>query len=353
MTQMNPGRADEIRKEIAAAQSAVNELASKTRLTTVRDEISGLETDIQNLETRIRKIRDRKYAFNKILETQAVDFRKQWLQKRPAAMMQLNKESNLLTTSLQPLERRAANLHAVPHPGAAAKRLQEEVTACESRVDAAEDSIKATYSDLKQEVDKVEAQLALIEKTLDLSETATFGFLPAESVIRAVKAVWTRDGKEDKEDPEGFLFLTDQRLLFEQREEIATKKVLFVTTERKKLQQLLFEIPVFSITSIKAEKQGVFKNEDWLKLEFAPGSFTTGAVLHIDGQSCDTWQGLLNQAKTKEFDSDRAIALDQAAVEKALSAPEKCPNCGGAITKPVLRGMDSITCDFCGLKIKL
>ena len=39
-----------------------------------------------------------------------------------------------------------------------------------------------------------------------------------------VKAVWTKDGKEDKSDPEGTLYLTDQRLLFEQKEEVATKK---------------------------------------------------------------------------------------------------------------------------------
>jgi uncharacterized Zn-finger protein len=41
------------------------------------------------------------------------------------------------------------------------------------------------------------------------------------------------------------------------------------------------------------------------------------------------------------------------AVEKAKSAPVQCPYCGGSITKPVLRGMDSITCDFCGKVIRL
>ncbi len=353
MTQMNTGRGDEIKNEIASARSAVNALSAKARLTSLRDEISGMDTGIQNLDVRIRRIRDRKYAFSKIFETQEADFRRQWVQKRPSVMVQLNRESTQLTNTLVPLERRAANLHTMPHPGGAAKRLKEEADAFESRVNAAESSIRAGYSDLKREVDKVESQLATIEKSLDFSDSASFGFLPGESLVQAVKAVWARNGKEQDDDPEGILFLTDQRLIFEQREEVATKKVLFVTTERKTIQQLQFEVPVFSVSSIKAEKQGVFKNQDWLKMDFEPGSFTNAASLHIDGQSCETWQALIMQAKTHQLDDDRAIALDQAAVEKARSAPEKCPNCGGAITKPVLRGMDSITCDFCGLKIKL
>ena len=170
----------------------------------------------------------------------------------------------------------------------------------------------------------------------------------------AVKAVWTRDNsKEDKDDPEGILFLTDQRLLFEQKEEIATKKVLFVTTERELVQKLIFEVPVISIESVKATKQGMFKNEDWIETVLATGSFSREAKLHLDGQDSNEWQKLITRVKSKEIDADRAIALDEKAVEKAKSAPSQCPTCGGLITKPVLRGQDTITCEFCGNVIRL
>jgi len=171
--------------------------------------------------------------------------------------------------------------------------------------------------------------------------------------VRAVKATWTRDEKKDKEDPEGILFLTDQRLIFEQREEIATKKVLFITTERKKVQELEFEVPVFSIASVKATRQGMLKNEDWLDLEFESGAFARSAKLHLDGQNCNEWQALINQAKSRELDGDRALAVDEAAVAKVNSAPVICPSCGGTLSRPVLRGMQTITCDFCGRVIKL
>jgi ribosomal protein S27E len=47
------------------------------------------------------------------------------------------------------------------------------------------------------------------------------------------------------------------------------------------------------------------------------------------------------------------VALDQASVDKIKAAPGKCPSCGGTITTVVLRGMDSITCEFCGAVIRL
>lgn len=200
---------------------------------------------------------------------------------------------------------------------------------------------------------KLPARFDLIEKALDNCESACFDFLPGEAIYMTTKAVWTRDNKEDKEDPEGILYLTDQRLLFEQRQEIAKKKVLFITTEREKVQQLQFETPVVVIENMKATKQGVFKNEDWLEFQLPSGSFEREVKIHLDGHDCNQLLQMINRVKSGDIQAERALAFDQEAVEKARSAPAKCPNCGGAITRPVLRGMDSIKCDYCGEIIRL
>lgn len=346
-TQLTP--AEQLKRDIASTRSELTQLVDKVKLTSVRDAYSTLESAIANLPLRVQKIRARKYAFNKILEAQAREFQKQWSTKRPLVLSQLTTESNSLQNQLRPLETRAAGLVNT----AAVKALQADITAFKSRVSSSERAVTELFDDLKNEVNKVQTQLNQVEKTLDLAESASFGFLPTESVVRGVKAVWTRDEKKDKEDPKGILFLTDQRLLFEQREEIATKKVLFMTTERKKVQELLFEVPVFSITSVQATKQGMMKNEDWLELEFESGAFARGAKLHLDGQNCNDWQKLITQAKARELDDDRAIEIDSEAADKVKSAPVICPYCGGSISKPVLRGMDTIKCDFCGNVIKL
>jgi len=148
------------------------------------------------------------------------------------------------------------------------------------------------------------------------------------------------------------LYLTDQRLFFEQKEEVATKKVLFIATEKRKVQKLLLEAPVAMVENVTISKQGLLKNEDHIELKLAVGAQVQVANFHI-WQSCEEWQALINRAKAKEFDKDRAVEIDQSAVEKIKTAPTQCPACGGAIDQVVLRGMDSITCKFCGNVIRL
>lgn len=350
-TELSPQ--EQIKRDISAAETEYRNLIDKAALKSVRDRYSSLETEINNLPTRVQKIRDRKYAFNKVLEEQARSFQRQWAVKRGSVISQVTQESTALQNQLRPLEMRVKALSLASTPAATVKSLRSDLSTFSSKVSAAESNVTNLFDDLASEVRVVNTQLSRIEKALDYCDTACFGFLPTESIVRAVKATWTRDEKKDKEDPEGILFLTDQRLIFEQREEIATKKVLFITTERKKVQELEFEVPVFSIASVKATKQGMLKNEDWLALEFESGAFARSAKLHLDGQNCNEWQAQINQAKSRELDGDRAFAVDEAAAAKVKSAPVICPSCGGTLSKPVLRGMETITCDFCGRVIKL
>lgn len=344
---------DQIKRDIESVRRDFTDLIKKVSFSAVRDEAAELETKIANLPMRIQKIRERKYAFNKALESAAVEFQKQWALKRGQVQSQISIQAASLQAQLRPLESRVAALSLGSTSATIVKTLMNEVDSFKTKAAAAEDALEEIFNSLKEEFNKTSRQVDFIEKALDHSESASFGFLPGESVFATVKAVWTRDNKEDKEDPEGILFLTDQRLVFEQRQEIAKKKVLFVTTEREKIQQLQFETPVVSIDNIKATKQGMFKNEDWLEFQLPSGSFAREVKLHLDGQDCNLWQQYINRVKSGDINSERAIAVDAAAVEKARSAPTKCPNCGGAITKPVLRGQDTIKCDFCGAIIRL
>lgn len=345
--------ADQIKRDIDTVRRDLTELIRKVNFTSLRDETSDLDTRIANFHMRIQKVRERKYAFCKVLESQALEYQKQWASKRGQIQNQITMQSNTLQAQLRPLESRVAALSIGSSSAVTVKAIMSEVNSFETRVSSAESSLRELFDSLKQEFGKSSRQVDLIEKALDQSEAASFGFLPGECIYMTTKAVWTRDGREDKQDPEGILFLTDQRLLFEQHEEIAKKKVLFVTTEREKVQKLLFETPVVVIENIKATKQGLFKNEDWLEFQLPSGSFARDVKLHLDGGECNQWQQMLNRIKSGDIESERALEVDVNAVEKARSAPARCPSCGGAITKPVLRGMNSITCDFCGTVIRL
>lgn len=330
----------------------IDNLREEASLKSVIDSFTEFQSNAANLPLRIQTLRQRKYAFNNLLEKKAAD-----LSVRCAAIQgdvegKIAMQANILQSSLRSIEMRFNALGALPALSSV-QILSNETDQFEDRCESTATSVSAFFDALKSEVDTLIHDIGELEFALDKSDAASFGFLPGEAVVKAVKAVWCKSGKEEKNDPEGILFLTDQRLIFEQNEEVATKKVLFVTTESQKVQQMLFEVPAVSIEEAKGFKQGLMKNQDMLSLKFAAGNFAATALLHIFYEDCTAWQSLITSVKTHEIDKNRAIAVDQAAIDKAKAAPTQCPQCGGLITKPVLRGMDTIKCEFCGKEIRL
>ena len=346
----------QIDSEIRALQNRVNELQESVQLTKAREAVEELQTNVNGMPQRITGLRTLGYVFEKDLEAQAQAFIQSWGLLYPNVQMQINSQSALLAGSLRPIEMQMPQLAALMgNPGVARgllTSLQSAVSQEESRVEAVEKTIAGMFDQFGSQVGAVVRHLEDIEYLLGQLAEASFQLLPTEAGIAAVKAVWCKSGKEQKGDPAGVLYLTDQRLIFEQKEEIATKKVLFVVTEKQKVQGPQLEVPVALVERVEISKVGLLKNEDLIEVHFLSGAPVQAASFHI-WQENNAWQALINRARSKDFDQGRAVALDQAAVERVRSAPAQCPNCGGAITAVVLRGMDSIKCEFCGTVIRL
>jgi len=351
-----PSPAQQIADEMRALQNKVNSLQDGVRLAKVRDAVEDMQTKVSSQPQRIMTARGRGYFFEKDLEAQAQSFVDSWAMLYPNLQSQINLQSTALMNALRPIEMQMPQLTASAYNPAAARgtlnTMQSAVSQLESKVSAAERTINGMYDQFDRQVSEFVRHMDQVEYTLTQLAEATFRLLPTEGAIMAVKAVWCKTGKEQKGDPEGVLYLTDQRLIFEQKEEIVTKKVLFIATEKQKVQQLQLEAPVALVDNIQTSKAGLLKNEDHIEIHFASGAPVQSAHFHI-WQDCAVWQGLINRAKSKDFDQGRAVSIDQAEVEKVRAAPTQCPACGGAITQQVLRGQDTIKCEFCGNVIRL
>ncbi len=347
-------RTDELASKIRSLERDMASLQSGVRLARLRDAVEDLGTTASRLKERVKDIRTRGYVFEKALEGDAKDLERRWVTLRPRVRKQIDKEAASLARDLRPLEAQMKRLSGRARRPTTAQPLIERaegaVDALEDKVKSAERSIEGMYDTFKAEVDTLVRHLREIEWMLDQLAQATFQLLPSEAGIMAVKARWDKGGDDD---PEGVLYLTDQRLIFEQKQEVAKKKVLFVVTEKEKVQQLLLEAPLAQVEEAQASKKGLLGHEDHLDLTFAPGPPVSSAHLHLDGQDCNTWQGLIGRAKAGDFDKDRVVPVDREAEEKVREAPSKCPSCGGPITQPVLRGMDSLTCEYCGYLMRL
>jgi len=342
--------------QISALQTQVGWLQDSARLNQARDTVEDVQTSIQGMVQRIANLRQNGYVFEHELEDQAATFSGQWTALYPNVLQQLSFQSNTLMTSLRNLDAQMAQLNAQRNNPAMAQSLMGtihgQVNSLQSQVSAAERSVSGMYDQLNTQVYQFTNHIIQIEQMLQEFAGATFRLLPTEGALMAVKAIYSPSGKEQKGDPEGVLFLTDQRLLFEQRQEVVTKKVLFVATEKEMVQKLLWETPVASIENVRTSKQGLMKNEDHLDITFASGTPIYTAHLHI-WQAAEEWQVFINRAKSKDFDQTRAVAIDQAEVEKVKSLPSQCPSCGANLDQVVLRGQDSVKCDYCGFVIRL
>ncbi len=351
-----PNPALQITEEISNLQSRINSLQESVQLIKARDAVEDVQTTVKGMAQRILSLRTRGYVFEKDLEAQAQALVESWALLYPNLQSQINLQSSSLVSSLRPIELQMPQLASIAGNPAVARglltSLQSAVDQVESKVTAAGKTIEGMYDQFNNQVYAATKHLNDIEYLVTQLAEASFQLLPTEAGIAAVKAVWCKTGKEQKGDPEGVLYLTDQRLIFEQKEEIATKKVLFVVTEKQKVQGLQLEAPVALVEKVDTSKQGMLKNEDHIEIHFLSGAPVQTANFHI-WQENTVWQGLINRARSKDFDKGRAVALDQVAVDKVKSAPAQCPSCGSNITTVVLRGMDTITCEYCGHVIRL
>ena len=117
-----------------------------------------------------------------------------------------------------------------------------------------------------------------------------------------MQARWDQEGDDD---PEGLLYLTNKRLIFERKEKIAIKKVLFFTTSQELVHEVMIDQAVKNINNLKAVNKGLFGHQDFLEVEF--GDAKLGAVpFHLNGQGCESWVVWVNKVMSGEIENDRA-----------------------------------------------
>lgn len=350
-----PSPTEQFASDVSALQMKISSLQDSTRLSSVRDAVEDFQATVNGMAQRVAGLRQRGYVFEKELEAQAAEFAKQWGALYPTLQTQINQQSAALQAALRPVESQIPLL-AGRQPDAAARSqlesLKASISTLEEKASAAQRQIDGMYDAFANQVNDVNGRLDRVDWMLTQLAEAKFTLLPTEGGVAAIKAVWCPNVKENKDDPEGVLYLTDQRLLFEQKEEVATKKVLFIATEKQKVQELKWDVPIALVEEVKPSKQGMLKNEDHLDLRFGSGAPMQTVHVHI-WQDGNAWLQLINRAKTKDFDKTRAVAIDQAVVDKVKSVPSQCPSCGGNLNQVVLRGQDEVKCAYCGFVIRL
>ncbi len=333
----------------AALKTKIDALPAKTRLSDVRDAAENVETSANRVADLANKARELGYAWEKDLEPRCLDYRRRWQDLKPQVMAALDKESVALSNRVTQVTYQGnyALAHATT-PANADKELsagENAVNALTNDAEAAAKTIRGTFDAFQTDLNALEKHLNDVQKMLQRAQQSKIAWLPGEATVAAVSAKWDRSGDDD---PRGYLYLTDLRLVFERDEQVATKKVFFIATEKQRVQQVMLEIKSAEIENVQASKRGVFGNEDHLDFTFGGSASVRNAHFHIDGQDANEWQGMVQRVKTGGMESTRVTALSDAEKQRLKNAPTKCPNCGNPLTAPILRGQTEIKCPACG-----
>ena len=254
---------NEAAQRLASARSYWERLAGLATLPTLFGALEQVNSSVAALDGMVAEARTRGYRFGRSLEEQAQSVRLRWPQQRNEAARLIEQQRGVLQTArvdVENLLRRAAS--DVSLIGTAESRI----SAFERNVRDAEAQGRGLFDQTYREVNALRAQLQEVDQMLDALDTASFDLLPDEHGIAACPAAWI----SDRDQPEGVLFLTDARLVFEQRQEIATKKILFFTTKTELIQKKLWESPIGAVDESQAEDQTAFlSRKEILTLSFA------------------------------------------------------------------------------------
>lgn len=338
------GLSPEHQAKLDAARNQWSSISTQISLPQVHAKLEKTANTVSNLDNKIAALRARGYKFGQSWEARAQTLQEQWPQQQQTALDLLQQQQSGLQISAREIEgyfgQAAVN-------AAVLMALDAGLNSFQGRLNAAESQVGGVFGSTAREADLLEAELDQASFLLDSLDSASFQLYPDETGVAVCHAKWV----SDREEPTGLLFLTTARVLFEQREEKVTKKVLFIATEKQLVQELLWHAPVGAVEDMNAEDISRFmaRNKELLTLRFNIRTREIPNDVQLDLLDADnhTWIGLIRRVKEGRVDAEVVETQDGAVLPEPKSIPTKCPSCGAQLPE-VFRGMRTVACDYCG-----
>lgn len=320
------------------------------RMSDIVREVSSLQSKAHNMQDEVKKVRSRGYAFRSYLENKAQVIERRWDEMKHQVERIIQQESDDLRDEFKEAETLISQGEKlVSNETAIARhlpRFESLVTTLETKIGAAQKRVRGIYADLSSDVSQMTSQINEINWFCDRKDEASFQFLAGEAMFLAAKAEWD-DGKDK---PEGFIFLTDQRLVFEQKEKVGKTLGMF---GGKEVHEKRWEVPLSQIEKVEAENKGLFGGKDMLYFTLGGGAPYGSITVEVKGGvDCKFWMKQIQRMMAGETKDERAIAPDPELIEKLREAPTECHVCGGKLPI-IMAGQNQISCEYCGSTVRI
>jgi predicted nucleic acid-binding Zn-ribbon protein len=356
-----PSQTDARAQQLANARTHWERLAGMVALAALFDQLSSVTSEIDGLDNEIAELRARGYRFGRTMEERAETLQSRWPQQKASANRLLQERRSVLQPAANETQRL---LGQAERNTGLLDTVESRLSALENQINEAQRSVQGVFSSTEQDVNELQSEMRQVRALLDALDSASFELLPDEHGVAVCKAQWVSDNQE----PEGMLFLTDSRLIFEQREERVIKRKLF-SSEKELVQEKLWDTPVGAIDELQKDdkKSGLLglRRQELLTLSFVERTreLPSDATLHLKGGATnEAWLTLIRQVKSGQIAADLfgapppqellATEAEAEAAEPEAELPTRCPSCNATLP-PIYKGMKQVVCQYCGTVVNI
>lgn len=253
-------------------------------LQTINGELRNIDRTIVTLRQKIEEIYEHKHKVVVDLHARIDLLATRWNRVKQQIDDVMEKRRAELSENFSPVRTAMSALLAGTTTARNMQPLIDEVKMAHRAFEAEVKTLEQWIKDELADVKKAKLELEEDITTVEFCEDALFALESGESIVGAVKAVYS--------DAEGVLFLTNNRLIFEQNEFISEERLLgFIPKGAKKLvHKPLLEKRLHEIRVVRAYKDNKipFFYKDYLYFEFEGAEELSANVL-LSEQDCDTW----------------------------------------------------------------
>lgn len=295
----------QITNEVYTLNSSLSDLQDRSTLSQIQAEVIELDSALNRLLGLLEGARNAGFVYQKDLDEQTYQIMDQWQPIRENVMQSIPQQAAGLHNSMLPLSGQVSRLNNVMGNLDAAQPLlsntHSQVNSLLGNVYDVESSLRSSYAPIESKDSELTTRLNTIHWALNAIKDSKVKLETNENLVMAVQARWDQEGDDD---PEGILYVTNRRLVFERKEKVATKKILFLTMSSELVQEVVIDQAMSAISSVKAVSKGLFGNQDFVEVQFADKKL--GQVpFHINGQDSAYWAGLIEKAKSGEIENER------------------------------------------------
>jgi hypothetical protein len=288
-------------QKIDALRQEYDRLRRNTNLTRVADMMWRLSREVGRFIERIDALQHNGYIFTKTLAAKARELCDRWRDTEDEfnrvmrdVRYDIGRDVDRVDDTIRDAERSldARNI----------RYAEDELQYAKRRVQDAERRLERIYDRDQRDILALDGRLDALEWTLQQRNAARFNFDPGESLIIAAPAEWIESASEHRE-MDGILYLTDKRILFEQKERTGAFLGIFGGKDQ---QALRWAVRLDNIQDVRAEDRGIFGANDMLYLRLSPGSDRDELTVEIK-RSADNqeWAAFIRHVQSGDYETER------------------------------------------------